>query len=556
MVKLFGSTNSLLRRDQMALDELSRGHTTVDRLLEISFGEWPPKGLDIIGKNDQPVKLGSMHSYNAALPSEKRNFKAYGKAWTHGERKIVASETSRKGVMYKHDGDDFVLHINSVLGHEAVHILQGDHRNRLTDTFKAKYFCWNLYHCIPRKGTAGFAGEDISKLRKHAQKYLNIIASQNENYYKTIKEVQTHLHQVLAEDYQQSGRLPQNRKELYEALIRSGIKAPHSVAKSVYDISSTTTSALLGNAAPPSLTRSDGNTKNYFQLLQDKMGEREQNLLWKQVLPTAYCDLIEMYGDRQGRARFGLGKNPWVQARLHKPPQPPSVKFANSTFRQATSAQSLNGGIGVALGLGMGLKGIYDKLHDENSAYHSDIQAGDLRKNAAQVGLAGDLANIVLSGGELTAHLRHGLMSPAAFEVIQKGSVTSKILSPFTKLKGNTAVPFIMATAIADLIAAGEARDGHRTLQIVGGAIGGQLAAIRGWEIAEKALARLPMFRNPLAASGMRLAGEMGGALIGSIAGSLVADYVAGDWWHKKLNPRYLFPKTYPDDFFHQQLED
>ena len=112
-------------RERMANQLLMRGHASMKELLTASFGEWPPKGLDI--------DPGVAHAQKVAF-KQIVNMNC-GTGTVAGERVI---EINKYACCFLSPllGRSFSL--SSVMGHEAVHILQGDHFWRAEQTFSAE----------------------------------------------------------------------------------------------------------------------------------------------------------------------------------------------------------------------------------------------------------------------------------------------------------------------------------------------------------------------------------------------------------------------------------
>jgi len=112
-------------RERMANQLLMRGHASMKEILTASFGEWPPQGLDINPdlRHDQRVDFKPLAGIST-----------FGMATFAGEREIDINNLLCC-TLPRLLGKSF---LNSIMGHEAVHILQGDHFWRAEQTFSAE----------------------------------------------------------------------------------------------------------------------------------------------------------------------------------------------------------------------------------------------------------------------------------------------------------------------------------------------------------------------------------------------------------------------------------
>src|SRR6185369_13712357 len=214
-------------REQMGNQLFMRGHATVDEILTASFGEWPPKGLDIVGKNDQQVLLTPMRHYtdqdhsplSALLNSSGL---VWGIATVAGERTIGINRLMTHTIPS--------LFGRSVqtgrLGHEVVHVIQGDHYYRAQDTFgeEAAKRIWEQQNDL----TSNTIVNDLSahSIGVLGKALLAVKTLGTAGYNQRGAEIQAFLHQILMQGYPSWGRLPQNKEELWTALIDVGFKPP------------------------------------------------------------------------------------------------------------------------------------------------------------------------------------------------------------------------------------------------------------------------------------------------------------------------------------------
>lgn len=296
-------------REKMANQLLMRGHASVDELLHASFGEWPPKGLDIVHENPQRVNLTSSltNFYDVANvkqpPWHKKLYSMVmvgGYAWTGGDRKIFINKSllmpgSKLGT----------------LGHEMAHILQGDHfwrarermgKDALSVIFPKQNAISNLV--INEATTDAFQPSFMRRV-------MNAISNATGlgiDYLKSGLEIQARLQEALIEGYPKWERMPQNNTDFFFAMRSVGFKLTPDLTK-VMDMHPDREE--LEKAFPKS--KSSFSMKSQFasdiEQVQANLTPEGQKHFWNHAMPRLYADLIEMYGDKHGRERMGMGVN-------------------------------------------------------------------------------------------------------------------------------------------------------------------------------------------------------------------------------------------------------
>jgi glycerophosphoryl diester phosphodiesterase len=200
---------------------------------------------------------------------------------------------------------------------------------------------------------------------------------------------------------------------------------------------------------------------------------------------------------------------------------------------------------GAPIGVAMGAKGMYDKLHDQNSNYHKDVAAGGTRQTMANVSLGADGATLVAG----TVQSAHDITLAAktlktAGQTAEAAEGLTGALGVAGKVAGRVAIPLAIVAGAAETGTAIAAKDGHRAAQAVGGTVGGIAGGVGGGIVggilggmATGALAGsvVPGLGTAIGA-GVGLIVGIGGALLGGWLGSKGADAAAGDWADKKLH--------------------
>lgn len=125
-------------------------------------------------------------------------------------------------------------------------------------------------------------------------------------------EMQSRLHEILVSGYASWQRMPQNKIELWAALHNLGLNAPPTVMETLKNTPKGV-SALKTFACEWELRSDVYNKVTDLNTVGDYMvfnGRREA--AWENLYPYLYGNLIEHYGDSQGRARMDLGSTPRV----------------------------------------------------------------------------------------------------------------------------------------------------------------------------------------------------------------------------------------------------
>ncbi len=305
------------KRERMANQLLSRGHATVDQLLEASYGEWPPKGLDIIGKNDQRVNF--VHLFSMANLSIRHPIKSFKKIWYElnqvagrariaGDREIGLHSLTR---IFK----PLVLgksNVVSTLGHEATHILQGDHYYRAKEMFLLED-AQNIWgrNTAPRS-------EMFAKVIFKPE-YLKPGVNLDENAYKGLSgnlgyltrgiEIQARMHQLLSEGYQHWKVMPTTKEEVMISLKNMGVKPPKDIQEKLEALPGYNEINEKFKYQPERVDRSTRGAATQLNMAQNALTAEGQTRFWGAALPYLYGDLIEMYGDRYGLERFAATVN-------------------------------------------------------------------------------------------------------------------------------------------------------------------------------------------------------------------------------------------------------
>ena len=205
--------------------------------------------------------------------------------------------------------------------------------------------------------------------------------------------------------------MPQNRAQLYGALIDAGLQPPSSV---MTDFKQTPgfdeAVALFKTSTPPYQPALQGIKTAIHSLPSDKARE----LFWKETLPILYSDIIESLGDRQGRLRMGLGNNANLPALLlgkeldgcheEKPDPHLSDRIAAKVLHLDTDYAA-----------GIIMLHFNQSIGRQRLAGRAELFDGDKRFILAVAGAQGIRQSLVRNGSPLVAWLdRQGAVRPSS----------------------------------------------------------------------------------------------------------------------------------------------
>ncbi len=292
------------KREMMANQLIMRGHATMLELLTASFGEWPPKGIEIDKSilHNQVVKLSAFDNDNL-----------------NGQ----ASSTKKKDRFINMNQDLVASHqgVNSTLGHESIHILQGDNAFRKKDTFGAQMgfgakMATSLFgqeeptgdiimsNILEHKDIGGLCNEFNDSVRGLDRNDWRA-ALKRINYLREGIEIQARIHQIIIDGYPNWKEVPASPDAFFAAMKRAGIQLPPEIEKRLAELPSNSPARkFLEGGAPKAknVVKKVGEI-NKVTASFEKNG---QQIFWNKIMPALYADLITMYGDKNGAKKMGF----------------------------------------------------------------------------------------------------------------------------------------------------------------------------------------------------------------------------------------------------------
>lgn len=362
------------KNDRAVFNEAAKGTLTSRRLLEIEYGEYPPKGINIANDNNRPVsirgyfedqansKIGAVILTLVSLgyvdgkpktPTGETTPVSQNKDRTIYLNRLLNSPVGQAGVfkfiyakmahliafqafmagMYKMpfllEGAAIIIgsaatypllaaaFISSLrlqpliqiltlpfrpamdtIGHEHVHVLQVHDSKETGFNPLQSNLCKNL---------------DLSSTfwRKTVRTIDAVLSFGTVPYLKSDAEIQARLHTVLAKGYRkQWKKLPATRHQLWAALITQGLYAPAAIRKELQETRDSEVKDFYRPGLRGAFHRvADRNTNAHVAELnavyRNLLRDPQKEAFWRDVLPTLYGHLLELYGDPDGRDRMG-----------------------------------------------------------------------------------------------------------------------------------------------------------------------------------------------------------------------------------------------------------
>lgn len=198
----------------------------------------------------------------------------------------------------------FRKELADVAGHEHIHVLQvGDKRRSGPEEFRILLSPFSDRARGNMKGPYSFFDS-----------FNYAFSFGMTRYFMKDSEVQARLHTVMVHGFRKWGRLPENKRELWAALIDSGLLAPARIHEELKSIPADTELETFAT------TKNDSALKKCFNRnaslpvselniackahLQKDLKER----FWLETLPYLYGHLLELYGYEDGRRMMGYRK--------------------------------------------------------------------------------------------------------------------------------------------------------------------------------------------------------------------------------------------------------
>jgi len=192
---------------------------------------------------------------------------------------------------------DYIKTLKNVFNSDDIQLYKVDNQfYKESDAIMKRLFIRDnlhkLYHCR----------EDSSKSYNDIH---DIPLPDNIDYLREGIEIQARLHEIMVAGYGLWGELPNNRKELWAALVSSGIwRVPDEVDIVLDSLSKESKAYSVYYSARNKEVSTEA--KNEIMTVNQSLSKYGSSIFWLETLPELYANLIEMYGDKLGKQRFGL----------------------------------------------------------------------------------------------------------------------------------------------------------------------------------------------------------------------------------------------------------
>lgn len=290
-----------------------QGETSSADIIRAKFGGEMPNGLDLQYLPDFKCKfrdLGDAEQVQSMSAREKNIF-----------FRRVAGLGGQDERIYIHPGYRAVGNpmgqheqaLTRIIAHEHTHRLQGEDRQIGWDN--AMDGMNTAFLTMPRSSDNLWDGaKNLCRVFAHAVmdigptythgKEMNI-----KNYLSRECEIQARMDEVMMEGYASWQKMPATRLELWAALESAGMDLPRSVRRELRSEDGRQARRDFRMSG-----RAQENVAHVVKQLSQAEGlaifTEDKDKFWHGAVPRIYGNLIELYGDTEGRARMGLGTNP------------------------------------------------------------------------------------------------------------------------------------------------------------------------------------------------------------------------------------------------------
>lgn len=290
---------------------MMRGHATSAEILEADFGTKNPRGLDV----EYPDLDNEM------VPmTEDPEFKKWDEQKQQDELKKFLGFYNEGEVFYLHpdfydletDPSYRLYGTSQVLPHEHIHRLQQDDFEAGFSFLPVNMQNYDLFSPIEEKGIKGKIKRLYQKFNQAAadKKMERKSLSRISDYLSKEDEIQARMHEVIATGYALWMRMPRTKIQLWAALHNMGLDTPKHIRKILHGTDEGKEALKMFHVTRPMRPYLRETTKQLNAVYDYATLPERRALLWDEAYPALYGNLLELYGDKLGRERMGLGKNP------------------------------------------------------------------------------------------------------------------------------------------------------------------------------------------------------------------------------------------------------
>lgn len=313
------------------MDIAKNGGGQSSDLLKADFGEDGPKGLDIKPWPDRridvkPIKTDPYY-LNQGFFGRRKHLKEHTGAYVHYEssneiymQPRYLREWRMQLITARKELTGSSSFFNTTMfGHETTHIHQHT-RNEQIPGLYSNNFAYVTFQDLP-ENTGFFDKLGTTLKRAHldhmvgGRSVLTQIFSKEKGetiatYYALDNEIQARLHEILTIGYVEWDIMPATKTELWAAMHNLGVYTPPSILHEL-ESSEDGKAALEKFHVHPSIAITAEPCVGTFNMIQEYLDSGALiEAVWNNHYPLLYGELLEFYGDVQGRARMDAGLNP------------------------------------------------------------------------------------------------------------------------------------------------------------------------------------------------------------------------------------------------------
>ncbi len=305
----------LRERDRALNFFLDKGSASSADILTADFGTPNPEGLDIV---DPPVIRTSFRDISHGAAFKELDEKEQLWELTNIGGRAGLDENISLNPAYMDQRQALWRKRSNTISHENIHRMQGYFRelgweNAFMNTQMSFLSApvtgsgvWGATKRLYQKFRQACIETDFARDRKNTGEDKLKVG----NYYTMEYEIQARMQEILAQGHAGWRKMPATKTELWAAMHNIGLTMPPAV-KAMFDRDPQASQALHDFRVSSKIRYDVRETVREIKVAEDYgVFSDKKQAFWETGLPHIYGNLLEMYGDRLGRARMGMGISP------------------------------------------------------------------------------------------------------------------------------------------------------------------------------------------------------------------------------------------------------
>jgi hypothetical protein len=357
------------RSDYAYYKRISEGPMTSHKLLEIDYGHFPPKGLEIDKKNNNMVEVNNpMQDPDSSLMGKVIS-SVLTAGYVKSKQKVKSTSLNEKGglkaefdrtiylnhLLYSPVGQALAFFIGYKIGGDLVTALsQPEMIQSTVDFVKDRWFLGMLFlsslRHTPLAGLISMAVKPAMMTIGHEHVHILQVYDSQENktgfnimknhfknrannargalsksfntldriasiglvgYYQHDFEIQARMHNVLVRNYEKWGRMPTTKHEFWAAMIDGGLNAPKVIHEKLKNSKDGRPQDFLKNTLSSKFNRAAiklyrPDVVELNVATRSLFSPKLKEQHWEETLPYLYGHLLELYGHKKGRMQMGF----------------------------------------------------------------------------------------------------------------------------------------------------------------------------------------------------------------------------------------------------------